>query len=49
MKIGDIEFEIEVPRRPNPKHGRQNTSTVTERLKNTDLAQVAERPPPTSC
>ena len=44
MKIGDIEFEIE-----SQEDQIQNTvdkilATVTERLKNTNLAQVAERP-----
>jgi len=48
MKIGDIEFEIE-----SQEDQIQNTvdkilATVTERLKNTNLAQVTERtaPPP---
>ena len=46
MKIGDIEFEIE-----SQEDQIQNTvdkilATVTERLKNTNLAQVAERPAP---
>ena len=44
MKIGDLEFEIE-----SQEDQIQNTvdkilATVTERLKNTNLAQVAERP-----
>jgi len=44
IKIGDIEFEIE-----SQEDQIQNTvdkilATVTERLKNTNLAQVAERP-----
>ncbi|HYA78194.1 MAG TPA: hypothetical protein VEF91_05705 [Verrucomicrobiae bacterium] len=46
IKIGDIEFEIE-----SQEDQIQNTvdkilATVTERLKNTNLAQVAERPTP---
>ncbi len=46
IKIGDIEFEIE-----SQEDQIQNTvdkilATVTEHLKNTNLAQVAERPAP---
>jgi hypothetical protein len=46
MKIGEIEFEIE-----SQEDQIQNTvdkilATVTERLKTTSLAQVAERPTP---
>ena len=46
MKIGDIEFEIE-----SQEDQIQNTvdkilQTVTDRLKNTSLAQVVERPIP---
>jgi hypothetical protein len=46
MKIGDIEFEIE-----SQEDQIQNTvdkilQTVTDRLKNTNLAQVTQRPAP---
>ena len=46
MKIGDIEFEIE-----SQEDQIQNTvdkilSTVTEHLKNSNLAQATERPAP---
>ena len=48
MKIGDIEFEIE-----SQEDQIQNTvdkilQIVTDRLKNTSLAQVVERPAPPS-
>jgi hypothetical protein len=46
MKIGDIEFEIESQEDQIQGTVDKILATVTERLKNTSLAQVAERPPP---
>ena len=48
MKIGDLEFEIESQEDQIQSTVDKILSTVTERLKNTTLAQVAERsaPPP---
>lgn len=48
MKIGDLEFEIESQEDQIQSTVGKILSTVTERLKNTTLAQVAERsaPPP---
>ena len=44
MKIGDIEFEIESQEDQIQSTVDKILATVTERLKNTNLAQVAERP-----
>jgi hypothetical protein len=48
MKVGDIEFEIEAQPDQIQTAVDRILATVTERLKNTNLAQVAERqaPPP---
>jgi hypothetical protein len=46
MKIGDIEFEIESQEDQIQSAVDKILTTVTERLKNTNLAQVAERPAP---
>jgi len=46
MKIGDIEFEIEAQESQIQSTVDKILATVTERLKNTNLAQVAERPAP---
>ena len=46
MKIGDIEFEIEAQPDQIQTAVDKILATVTERLKNTNLAQVAERPAP---
>ena len=46
MKIGDIEFEIEAQPDQIQTAVDKILTTVTERLKNTNLAQVAERPAP---
>ena len=48
MKIGDIEFEIESQEDQIQSTVDNILATVTERLKNTNLSQVAERqaPPP---
>jgi hypothetical protein len=45
MKIGDIEFEIESQEDQIQSTVDKILSTVTERLKNTNLAQITERPP----
>jgi len=44
MKIGDIEFEIEAQEDQIQGTVDKILATVTERLKNTNLAQVTERP-----
>jgi hypothetical protein len=44
MKIGDIEFEIEAQPDQIQTAVDRILSTITERLKNTNLAQVMERP-----
>ncbi len=46
MKIGDIEFEIEAQPNQIQTAVDQILATVTERLKNTNLAQAVERPAP---
>jgi hypothetical protein len=48
MKIGDIEFELEAQSDQIQTVVDKILATVTERLKNTNLSQVAERsaPPP---
>jgi hypothetical protein len=48
MKVGEIEFEIEAQADQIQTAVDRILATVTERLKNTNLAQVAERqtPPP---
>jgi hypothetical protein len=46
MKIGDIEFEIESQEDQIQGTVDKILQTVTDRLKNTNLAQVAERPAP---
>ncbi len=46
MKIGDIEFEIESQEDQIQPTVDKILATVTERLKTTSLAQVAERPAP---
>jgi hypothetical protein len=48
MKIGDIEFEIEAQPDQIQTAVDKILATVTDRLKNTNLAQVAQRdtPPP---
>ena len=46
MKIGDIEFEIEAQPDQIQTAVDRILTTITERLKNTNLAQVAERPAP---
>ncbi len=46
MKIGDIEFEIEAQEDQIQSTVDKILATVTERLKTTSLAQVAERPAP---
>ena len=46
MKVGDIEFEIEAQPDQIQTAVDRILATVTERLKNTNLAQVAERPAP---
>jgi hypothetical protein len=43
MKVGDIEFEIEAQPDQIQTAVDRILATVTERLKNTNLAQVAER------
>jgi hypothetical protein len=47
MKIGDIEFEIESQEEQLQTAVDQILSTVTDKLKNTRLATVAERQAPT--
>jgi hypothetical protein len=44
MKIGDIEFEIEAQSDQIQSTVDKILQTVTDRLKNTNLAQVTERP-----
>ncbi len=46
MKIGDIEFEIESQEDQIQNAVDRILSTVTNRLKDTQLAQVAQRPAP---
>jgi hypothetical protein len=46
MKIGDIEFEIEAQPDQIQTAVDRILSTITDRLKNTNLAKVAERPAP---
>ena len=46
MKIGDIEFEIESQEDQIQGAVDKILTAVTERLKNTNLAQAAERPSP---
>jgi hypothetical protein len=46
MKIGDIEFEIEAQTDQIQNTIDKILQTVTDRLKTTNLAQVAERPAP---
>jgi hypothetical protein len=46
MKVGDIEFEIEAQPDQIQTAVDRILATVTERLKNTSLAQVAEHPSP---
>lgn len=46
MKIGDLEFEIEAQPNQIQTAVDQILTTVTERLKNTNLAQAVERPAP---
>jgi hypothetical protein len=44
MKIGDIEFEIEAQPDQIQTAVDRILATITDRLKNTNLAQIAERP-----
>jgi hypothetical protein len=44
MKIGDIEFEIEAQPDQIQTAVDRILTTITDRLKNTNLAQIAERP-----
>jgi len=46
MKIGDIEFEIESQEDQIQTAVERIQTAVTERLKNTSLSQVTERPTP---
>ena len=46
MKIGDIEFEIEAQPDQIQTAVDRILTTITERLKNTNLSQIAERPAP---
>ena len=46
MKVGNIEFEIESQEDQIQTAVDRILATVTERLKNTNLAQVSERPAP---
>ena len=48
MKIGDIEFEIEAQEDQIQGAVDKILTTVTERLKNTNLTQAAERPASTA-
>lgn len=46
MKIGEIEFEIEAQPDQIQSTVDKILSTVTDRLKNTNLSQIVERPAP---